>query len=183
MVKSRIAFERAQYLAEAIQRECFPEMGLGGRCLFEWLSSALSALDPVPPPPDPTYVHLFVDRYWKEARTWDKKALSAAWNSELSQLVQSEARVTRDILRSMNADSELERFNSGFDSCIQNDGKVRFSDARRLISDALLELSNDGYRLRPSQATKSPDDLIREMVESSSARLATLSVASEDGPS
>ncbi|WP_158708878.1 hypothetical protein [Streptomyces sp. NRRL S-920] len=66
MTPGRKVFERAHYLGEQLRSTTWPELGLAGRGLTDWLTSILRALDPARPPPGAT-LHLLLHRYLREA--------------------------------------------------------------------------------------------------------------------
>jgi hypothetical protein len=57
---------------------------------------------------------------------------------------------------------------------------TRFSGSRRLIADTLLDLSPDGYGLKCSSlGSVDPEEIVRDMVETSSRKLAAAGQALE----
>src|SRR5262249_2270341 len=89
MTNSRRAFERARYLGENLRSSCWPELGLAGRRLVEWLGSILDALDPSPPPFG-SYLHLILDRYLMEAAKVQQKPPSGNLARQLAVLIRAE---------------------------------------------------------------------------------------------
>lgn len=187
MIESRRALERAHYLGEQIKELCWQELGLAGKNLIDWLIAVLDVLDPSPPPQG-SYIHLLLDRYQTEAKKVgsflykvdpDTLKREAAVSSDLPQqlmsVINDEVKSTRCVLSTLNAEGDLDRFNNALAQYSNEELGTKFSQIRRLISKSLLDLSPDGYRLKcPSPGSKTPDEIVKEMIESSSQRLDTI---------
>lgn len=172
MTPAHVAFERAHYLSEQIKQSCWPELGPAGQVLIEWLTSILDTLDPSPPPQG-SYIHLFLHRYMTEAHKIRRYERGTALTRQLNELIRTEISSTRRVLSSMNANIELIRFNAALEHLSNDDPHRRFSEIRRLIADTLLGVSSDGYRLTSlTPAPTTPDQIVRDMIENSSRKLA-----------
>ncbi len=186
MTGSCKTMERAHYLGEQIKELCWQELGLAGKGFIDWLISVLDALDPTPPPKG-SYLHLVLDRYQREARkvelllsetNSDSFKREAAVFSDLPQrlmwLSKDELESTREVLSTMNAETDLNRFNTALAQFPDEELGTKFPQVRRLISKTLLDLSPDGYTLkRSSSEPRNPDEIVKQMVERSSRRLDT----------
>lgn len=183
MTGSRRAMERAHYLGEQIKEVCWQELGLAGKRLIDWLISVLDALDPSPPPPG-SYIHLLFDLYLREAKriefllsktnTDNLQRETAAFSDltqQLMKLIIDEVQSTRDALSIMNAETDLNHFNNALAQYTDEELGTKFPQIRRLISKTLLDLSPDGYRLKGSSESKKPDEIVKQMIQSSSHRL------------
>jgi hypothetical protein len=172
MTKARTAFDRAHYLSENIKQFCWPELGRAGQLLIEWLSSILDALDPSPPPRGAS-IHLLLHRYLTEAKRIERQRISPEFDRQLGQLTEDEAESTVRVLSALRAHAELERFNKALANLKADEVATRFSGVRRLIADTLLDLSPDGYGLKCSPlGSGDPEKIVRDMVETSSRKLA-----------
>jgi hypothetical protein len=156
-------------------------LGLAGRGLIEWLTSVLDALDPAPPPQG-SYIHLLLDLYNKDAKKVeailggsDLAKVSSDFLEELIKLTNDEVNSTRRVLSLLNAESDLSRFDNGLAQYYDEGLGTKFPQVRRLISQTLLELSPDGYRLKSSSpGSTNPEEIVKEMVQASSKRLDTI---------
>ncbi|MGW1288221.1 aKG-HExxH-type peptide beta-hydroxylase [Streptomyces sp. NPDC002586] len=175
MTASRTAFNRAHYLGESLRSTCWSELGLAGQRLVDWLVSILDALDPSPPPPG-TFLHLLLDRYLREARKIQRMSLSADLRQNLTELSRVEAASMKEVLSTLGAHSEINNFAVSVAEARNPEEGTAFAEVRHLIAETALRLAGDQYSLKaPSlSAAKSPDEMIRDMVESSSRDLARL---------
>jgi hypothetical protein len=184
MVGSRKSLERARYLGEQIQESCWDELGLAGKRLVEWLMAVLDALD-ASPPPEGSSIHLLLDRYEREAARvaavlgrigpqGNGGVAKADLPGQLTTLVREEANNVCSALSAVHAGENLNRFSSAIAQFSDAELGVRFGEVRRLISRTLMDLSPDGrgYRLDGSPLeSKRAEEIVRQMVESSSHRL------------
>jgi predicted O-methyltransferase YrrM len=176
MIDSRKAFERAWYLGEQLKDVSWNELGLAGRRLVDWLMSILSALEPSPPPRG-AYFHLVLDLYERESKKIEAKLITdhsttSTLVSKLVPLAKDEVTQTRRILRSIDAESELQQFNHALSQFADIELGAKYSKVRGLIARSLVRASPDGYGLKctfPGGAD--PNDLVRQMVLSASQRL------------
>jgi hypothetical protein len=170
----RTALVRAHYLAEQIRAVCWQELGPAGKRVVDWFSSVLEVLDPSPPPQG-AYVHLLLDRYWREAKDVELLLSEPERRSDLSHQLMMLAKVEVDsarcVLAELNAEGDLDRFNDALVSFSDEEPGTQFVLVRRLIAKTILNVSPDGYRLSES---KMPDEIVKQMVESSSQSLTTL---------
>lgn len=172
MTEGRQAFDRAHYLGEELRDSCWQELGPAGQRLIDWLSSVLDALDPSPPPPG-AHLHLLLERYALEGRMVKRASVSAESAGVLTDLITDEIRVARAVLSIVDPTIDLNHFGA----CIAHEPgealTARFARVRGHISRALLEMMPDGYHFRPIPSmSPGPDEMVREMVETSTKRLA-----------
>jgi hypothetical protein len=175
MTNSRRAFERARYLGENLRLSCWTELGLAGQRMVEWFGSVLDALDSHPPPSG-CYLHLILDRYLMEAAKVQQKLPSPDLVNRLARIITNEIASTKALLAAMEAKTETDNFTIGLAKCSNMDQDTAFSQVRRLIAETLLRLAPDGYTLKPPSwaDTRTPDEMVREMVETSSHELAAI---------
>jgi predicted O-methyltransferase YrrM len=172
MLASRKALERAHYLGEQLKEHCWNELGLAGKGLADWLSSALGFLDPSPPPKG-AYVHLCLDLYETEANRVaaalkESESLPSNLPQRLIPLAKEEVESARRVLSAIDARPELDRFNSAVAQYAENELGTKFPELRRVIGMALIEASLDRYRLTESGAH---EELLKQMIESASRRV------------
>ncbi|KAB1987544.1 hypothetical protein [Streptomyces triticiradicis] len=174
MTSSRTAFERARYLGENLRASCWEELGVAGRHMLEWLSSILDAMDPAPPPAGAS-LHLLMDRYLKEVRRLRKVPPSDELTRTLQRLVATEANAFRAVLSAVDAQAQLDEADVALTPKSGHDHVEAFVQRRRYIADTLLRLAVNGYSLDGlcRRTGTSADEMVRDMVESSSHELAT----------
>jgi hypothetical protein len=179
MTNGRRAFERARYLGENLRSSCWTELGAAGQRMVEWFGSVLDALDPCPPPPG-SYLHLLLDRYLMEAAKVQQTFLSPSLESQLARLIRDEIVSTEAVLAAMDARAETINFSTGLAKCSNLEQGPAFPQVRRLVAETLFRLAPDGYTLEPPSctATRTPVELVREMVETSSHELAAMGAIS-----
>jgi len=182
MIKSSTALARAHYLAEQIKALSWEELGAAGKYYVDWFSSVLDFLDPSPPPQG-SYVHLLLDRYRKESREVEfflTRAEQPNFPHQMMTLVKEEIRGIRRVLVAMNAQADLRRFNDAVTSIFDEKSSTffshehpgtQFSQVRKIIAKTILDVSQDGYTLSESRI---PDQMIKEIIESSSESLKNL---------
>jgi hypothetical protein len=184
MTSSRRAFERARYLGENLRSSSWTELGLAGQRMVEWFCSVLDALDPCPAPPG-SYLHLILDRYLMEAAKVQQKFPSPGLESHLSRLIQDEIRSTKAVLAAMNTEAESKKFSLSLSNWPNLEQETTFPQVRRLIAETLLSLASNGHTLKPASwtASRSPDEMVRDMVETSSQELAAMGAITTRFPS
>lgn len=167
MTPGRKAFERAHYLGEQLRATTWPELGLAGRGLADWLTSILQALDPASPPPGAT-LHLLLHRYLREAAKARKALPDPTLERRLAALAEVESASARAILEATGTPTD------GLAKSLAS--ALTFPDLRHVIATTLTTLAPDGYSLNSlsPHAPRRPDDMVRDMVESSSHALATM---------
>jgi len=182
MTPSRTALVRAHYLREQLKGPFLRELGPAGKAVVEWFSSVLDVLDPSPPPPG-SYVHLLLDRYWREANEiafLTSQAEEPDLPGDLMTLATEEVESARRVLIVVDAHEELAEFNEElaliFDAesstfLLDESPGIQFARVRSLISRTIMNLSPDGYTLSKSKA---PEDIVRRMVEHSSDSVMTI---------
>lgn len=172
MIGRRTALARAHYLGEQIRTTCWSELGPAGQRVVEWLSSVLDLVDPIPPEAG-SYVHLLLDRYWREAQSVESLAANGARHESLadllSGLLDAEVSTVRSVLAAV--DGEVNRFDETLRSRPTNDPLMRFVWTRIVIAETLLKSCRSDYKLALSQV---PDGMVRDMVETSSEKLRVL---------
>jgi hypothetical protein len=172
LVGRRTALVRAHYLNEQIRALCWQELGEAGKRFMDWFSSILELLDPSPPAQG-SYVHLLLDRYWREAREIESLSNNAEQPSDLPNqlmtLIEDEVKSARCTLTELN--EELDQFNEALASFSNEKPATQFMSVRTLIAKTILDASPPSYRLSES---KRPDEMVRQMVENSSEVLQPL---------
>ena len=172
MTKGRQAFDRAHYLGEKLEESCWPELGLAGQRLVDWLGSVLDALDQAPPP-EGAHLHLLLERYVLEGGMVKRASVATESTGVLTDLIADEIRQARALLSAVDPTVDLNRF----EACVAPDPDetptVRFARVRSYIGRALLDTLPDGYSFRPIPSmSQDAGEMIREMVETSTKRLA-----------
>jgi len=171
MTPSRKAFERSRYLGENLRSSCWQDLGLGGQRLLDWFGSILDAVDPCPTPAG-SYLHLILDRYLMEAAKVQRKPLPDNVARQLAALTKAEVRYTEALLKAMDIAPET----IIWPDCSNLEQNAAFPQVRQTIATTILGLTTDGYSLRPAvwTGTKTPDEMVKEMVETSSLELAAM---------
>jgi hypothetical protein len=169
IIKSRKAFERAHYLGEKIRELCWPELGIAGQRLVEWLISVLDALDPSPPPKG-CYTHLLLDRYHGEGLTVQQKM--DGFTQELSRIAKIEIEDVQNLLVEIGATDDAIAFNHAMAEYSYEELGNKFGQVRRYIEKAVLNLYDKDYRLKMSNASANRvQEIVSHMVETSSMDL------------
>jgi len=175
----RTALSRAHYLHEQLTTAFMPELGPAGMKFVEWFGSVLRCIDPEPPSPG-SYVHLFLDRYWREAQNvayLSKRADPPDVDQTLLTLANEEVQSVRRLLSAVKQDDELVRFNTLAASIYDENSRmfatdraplIQFARLRQLNAQTILDVSPDGYTLSED---KLADGIVRDMVEASSQAL------------
>ncbi|MEU6989415.1 hypothetical protein ABZ953_01980 [Streptomyces sp. NPDC046465] len=175
MTPGRKAFERAHYLGEQLRATTWPELGLAGRGLTDWLSSVLQALDPTPPPPGAT-LHLLLHRYLREAEKARKALPDPALERRLATLAEVEAASAQAVLVATGAPQDAAEVAAALAKHAAPERGAAFPQLRHFIADTLTRRAPDGKTLNSlaPHAPRHPDDMVRDMVEASSHALATM---------
>ena len=181
MVTSRVALERAHYLAEQLRKVCWQELGLAGKRAVDWFSSVLDIINPSPPPQG-SCIHLLIDRYRKEAKVVEYRLNKDERHLDLSRrlmiLAKEEARIARNVFAAENANVDLGRFDHALAQVWDQDQKTHFARVRGLISETILDSSGVGYEWKPGPG--SLDESFKQMIESSSEILMQLLAKASD---
>ncbi|WP_225725605.1 MULTISPECIES: HEXXH motif-containing putative peptide modification protein [unclassified Nocardia] len=165
MLGPQTAIARAQYLGEQLRQRGWPELGRAGHTLVEWLDSIRPAL--MPPLVTGSFVHLLLDRYWREAATVAAAAARGEPDDDglLDALITREIESVRTILTTIDGDVR------GFDEALETSADTpaeRFTTTRAVIAETLIRACPRRYELA---LTREPDELVRSMVELSSEQL------------
>ena len=175
MIASRTALGRAHYLREQLRTSLWQELGPAGKRFVDWFGSVLDVLTPSPPPPG-SYIHLLFSRYRIEA----KEILSLLNEGEqrsdlfgpLKSLTKDEVASARQVLKTLTAKRELDRFNDAVAMVLDDElPTTEFARVRGLIAKTLMGMSPDGYRLSESMVH---DEIVRQMIDRSSETLMAL---------
>jgi hypothetical protein len=171
----RTAAARAHYLEEQLRTICWNELGLAGQSLVSWFGSILTLLDPAAPAAG-AYVHLLLDRYWREAAEVAGRLRDPATNARLSPLVSAlldrEVSRVREIVRGSSGD--VNGFEEALGRLPRNRSETYFVSTRTLVAKSILELCPDSFRLCDDFAL---DAAVKDMVEESSHALEPLLAA------
>ncbi|MGW3251449.1 hypothetical protein ACWDCX_12840 [Streptomyces fungicidicus] len=169
MVGPQTALARARYLGEQIRKRGWSELGPAGHHIVDWLDSVLEVVDP-DPLVEGSFVHLLLDRYWREASMIQSMANDDTADAnvlpQLTRLLESEVECARSALGMIGHD--LTSFDEAVAACEAQEPFERFASVRTLIAETVVNACPNRYELSPSRAA---DDLIRNMVENSSAGL------------
>jgi hypothetical protein len=172
MVGRRTALARAHYLNEQIRALCWNELGEAGRRFMDWFTSVLEILDPSPPAQG-AYIHLLLDRYWREAKEIESLLHNDEQHPDLPDqlltMIDDEVKIARFALAELNED--LNQFNNVLSSFSKEKSVTKFLSVRTLIAQTILNASPSSYVLAESRV---PDEMVRQMVENSSKMLQTL---------
>ncbi|MFE9018140.1 hypothetical protein ACFYNL_06145 [Streptomyces sp. NPDC007808] len=172
MVGPNTALARAHYLGDQLRQQCWAELGLAGRQMVDWLHSVLEVVDSNPIVQG-SFVHLLLDRYWRESSMVRSMAAAHTVDAELlpqfSRLLEGELDCARSVLKTIGYD--LTSFEEALDSIGNEESFERFASVRGLIAETLLRACPDRYALSSSGAA---DDRVRRMVEDSSEALRKL---------
>lgn len=176
VTNSQTAFVRAYYLGEQIRALCWNELGEAGKRVVDWFSSVLEILNPSPPPQG-SYLHLILDRYWKEAKDFglrlSKMERPIELSTQLMLLAEDEVKSVRSVLAELNAESALSQFEQDLAFLSDEAPTAQFVSVRKLIAKTILMASPNGYSL---SETRLPDEIVMQMVERSSENLMHFSV-------
>lgn len=183
MTDSRRALDRAHYLGEQLRIRCSSELGLAGQQMVDWFSSAIDFFDPCRPPFG-AFVHLLLDRYTMEAAKIQQNPSADRFANELAKLSKIEIQDARRIFAGMDRNDEAERFSTDLEALSDIDQLASFVKVRQIIAEHLGKLTmNTGTLRKPSSCeAKCPEELLRELVETSSIELARMGAISTRVP-
>ncbi|MET9903142.1 HEXXH motif-containing putative peptide modification protein [Streptomyces sp. NPDC006446] len=172
MVGPNTALARARYLGDQLRQQGWAELGPAGRQIVDWLHSVLEVVD-ADPIVQGSFVHLLLDRYWRESSMVRSLAAVQTVDTELlpqfSRLLQEELDCARSVLGTLGYD--LTSFDEALGSFGSEESFERFASVRGLIAETLLRACPERYVLSSSHAA---DDRVRRMVEESSETLRKL---------
>ena len=164
MSGSRRAIDRARYLGEQLHGTTWPELGLAGRQMTDWLLDMLNALDTRRRPGGAT-VHLLLDLYERQSRKLDtylaqqppprSDTLAAQAERELAQ--------TREALHLLNRELPP----------AAQEQEHNWPQARQRVLQALWPLAEDDNLMERSGYPQA-QTLIAQMVRQSSRQLGAL---------
>jgi hypothetical protein len=111
-----------------------------------------------------------------EAAKIQQKTPSYELNKQLAELISAEITSTQVVLAAMGVETQDSDFSAALASCPNLEQDTAFPQVRRLIAGTLQRLAYDGYSLKPfcGTTTRCPDEMVREMVETSSHELAAM---------
>lgn len=177
MVGSRRACARAHYLGEQLRVPLYwEELGQAGKRMVDFFSAVLDALDPSPPHPG-AYVHLLLDRYWREAREVEigliNGTISKDTSDQLRVLSRNEVQSARNALAAADAEFAIGEFDHNFASLPNDQPGMEFVRTRDLVIETLMKVSPspDCYQLSDSRVL---DEQFKQAVETSSESLKSL---------
>jgi hypothetical protein len=174
MTNRREALERAQYLGRQIKQSCGSELGPAGRFLVDWLISVLNAIDPTPPPPESSYIHLLLNRYMIEAVMVGKRKIGPEFTNRILEIVNDEAETIRCVLLAINAEGpDVGRLRDAVVRRPDEGAGAEFLRFRNSVTAILQGICTDGYGFRrpPSADSIALEKMIEAMVERSSQQL------------
>lgn len=161
---SRRAIDRARYLGEQLLTTIWPELGMTGRHMTQWLLGALDALDTQRRPAGAT-LHLLLDLYQRQSRQLAAFLMRQPPpdGETLARQVAYELAMTREALHML--DRELPPASLAQEQ--------HWPQARQRILQALWPLTHDAT-LMERAAYPQAQALIAQMVQQSSRQLAPL---------
>ncbi|PJC98011.1 hypothetical protein GQ37_013085 [Janthinobacterium sp. BJB1] len=164
MSGSRRAIDRARYLGEQLHSTSWPELGLAGRHMTDWLLAVLDALDTQPWPAGAT-VHLLLDLYERQSRKLDTYlARQPPPRGDLPVLpAQQELAQARAALHLLDRDMPPGTL----------DAAQGWPRARQQVLQALMPLAYDVTMMERAGYPQA-QALIMQMVQQSSRQLAAL---------
>ncbi|WP_437733587.1 aKG-HExxH-type peptide beta-hydroxylase [Sorangium sp. So ce1335] len=170
-LQARRSFDRAHFLAHALRRH-EGELGAAGRKFCAWLDGLLAALDPSPPPAG-SEVHLLLDLYAREAAALRDRLARGAAPPPAARLVDeiatTELRAARDVLAALEDAPPLRD-----EPAPPATPAERLWDVRARISASLRLVPTEAYCRRRADSTKTPAELVRDMLEGSSDAVSAL---------
>jgi hypothetical protein len=172
MTSTEDALNRACYLGDRLREPgCWGELGDAGRKLVTWLHSMLNAME-LELPPTETSLHLYLNRYEREATRVQKRPSPAEETYQAHLLQADELAIITDLITRIGQPEKAEELRSAVNRISQSESPLmRFSRTRFLIAAAVRECSNDGYTISRTTGFDA-EQVIRRMVERSSRLLA-----------
>ncbi|MFI1380464.1 aKG-HExxH-type peptide beta-hydroxylase [Embleya sp. NPDC020886] len=170
MTGPRTALARARYLREQIGREQYRrELGPAGHRTVDWLDTVLDVVDP-DPQVEESFVHLLLDRFWREASMIRSMASDDTIDAEVRSLIPGlladEVQCARSALTAIGHDPTS--FDQAVETSEAQEPFERFASVRKVIAQTLLDACPRRYELSPARDV---DEGVRDMVERSSAVL------------
>jgi len=119
---------------------------------------------------------LLLDRYLMEAAKVQQKVPSPDLVSQLARLSNNEIASTKTVLAVMDARAEITNFSTALATYSNLEQVTAFPQVRRIVAETMIRLAPDGYTLKPPSwtAIRTPEEMVREMVEGSSLELAAI---------
>ncbi|MFZ4875722.1 aKG-HExxH-type peptide beta-hydroxylase [Janthinobacterium sp. Mn2066] len=167
MSGSRRAIDRARYLGEQLHAVTWPELGLAGRQMTDWLVDVLDVLD-VQPRPAGASLHLLLDLYQRQSRKLEV-FLSKGAPSE-SPLIEQQAKAeAQAALAALQAGGHAQALET-LQAQLQAGNAADWPHTRRIVLQALNNMEDSAG----NAASEIGKEMIREMVQQSSRQLAAL---------
>ncbi len=111
-----------------------------------------------------------------EAAKIQQKLPSAALEKLLEPIIQNEIASIRSVLSALKQEAEASEFSAGLSQYLEPAQEMAFAKVRGFITETLMRSAPNGFSLKlPSRTGATfPDEMIREMVETSSHELARI---------
>src|SRR5471032_1983703 len=165
MSGSRRAIDRARYLGEQLHAVAWPELGLAGRQMTDWLVDVLNVLD-VQPRPAGASLHLLLDLYQRQSRKLEVFLSNGAASPLIAQQAQQEAQAAQAALQAGGHAQALENLQAQLKVSDTSD----WPQTRHIVLQALSNIEESAV----NRASDIEKEMIREMVQQSSRQLAAL---------
>ncbi|WP_300750834.1 hypothetical protein, partial [Janthinobacterium sp.] len=165
MSGSRRAIDRARYLGEQLHAVTWPELGLAGRQMTDWLVDVLDVLD-VQPRPARASLHLLLDLYQRQSRKLEVFLSNGAASPLIAQQAQQEAQAAQAALQAGGHAQALENLQAQLKVSDTSD----WPQTRHIVLQALSNIEDSAG----NRASDIEQEMIREMVQQSSRQLAAL---------
>src|SRR5471032_1603321 len=168
------AIDRARYLGEQLHAVTWPELGLAGRQMTDWLVDVLDVLD-VQPRPAGASLHLLLDLYQRQSRKLELFLENGTTidREVLAQQAGLEMQATLAALQAGGHAQALENLQAQFKTSSASD----WPQTRRIVLQALSNM--EGNAENAGTATSDIEkEIVREMVQQSSRQLAALGALS-----
>jgi hypothetical protein len=177
------AIDRARYLGEQLHAVTWPELGLAGRQMTDWLVDVLDVLD-VQPRPAGASLHLLLDLYQRQSRKLELFLENGTTidREVLAQQAGLEMQATLAALQAGGHAQALENLQAKFTTSSASD----WPQTRRIVLQALSNMErkaenagNAGNAENAGTAASGIEkEIVREMVQQSSRQLAALGALS-----
>lgn len=183
MTTRRTALGRAHYLGEQLTELFWAELGPAGHRFVDWFGVVLRTIDSNPPPAG-AFLHLLLDRYWREAK--EVAFLSTQdGGTDISEevllrLASDELGGARRALAVIGDSDTTAQLNNWVTSlldeqqgtfCPGETPALQFARLRRVIMETVTNASPDGFVLSDD---REPDEIVRDMIEQSSEQVRQL---------
>ena len=111
-----------------------------------------------------------------EAAKIQQRPASGDLAAQLSSLIKTETAAAENVLATIGALEEARSLAGAVATYQGVNGDAAFVNVRKLITKTLLRATPNGYSLNEvvPHLTERPDDMVQDMVEASSGRLATI---------